>query len=446
MALTADTPGSAATSLDERREERRARLGRGLIGAIERHACRHKPVGRKPEVDVLKVHERAREEHRRGGQHEGRASPPRRPASPGPGCLLGCPRRCAWTAARRRRRRDPGASRAPRSPTTAASVATATANASTGRRQRDDRVRRQAVGWQRARKQQRPARRAGEPATGAEDPHQQAFDERTTQQPCIGGAQRGSNRQLRLPARHPSDDEHREVDRGDQQQPGRQAEHREQQRADRPDRLLLRGASRLVVSPVLVSGQSRASRVVDRGQLRARLVERDAVARAARRRAAIGRPDRWRDRPATAGTHASALVCQNGANRNAGGMTPIDAIRLAVDDNRAPDHGQRRRRSGGPTAGGRARRRGHRRSRRLRRWCGRAAAARRARRTACPMTCSAGTRSVRPSAVRLAPHDCAAAMPLNDRVVAADVVEVGRRHGALTERPCRIVTRRSGCR
>ena len=70
MALTEDTPGSAATLDVSEREERGARLGRGLVGAVERHACRHQPVGDEPEVDVLQVHERAGEEHRRDGEHE----------------------------------------------------------------------------------------------------------------------------------------------------------------------------------------------------------------------------------------------------------------------------------------------------------------------------------------------------------------------------------------
>ena len=92
-----------------------------------------------------------------------------------------------------------------------------------------------------------------------------------------------------------------------------------------------------VVSPVLVSGQSRARRCVDRSQLRARLVERDAVAQSGehpkRSAAPIGGAIGQRQRDPRLG---SCLPERREPERRR--HDADHAIRLAVDDDRAPDH------------------------------------------------------------------------------------------------------------
>ncbi len=200
----------------------------------------------------------------------------------------------------------------------------------------------------------------------------------------------------------------------------------------------------LVVRPVLVSGQSRARRsLTPASSARAWATDTSSRSRANTR---SDRPPRSVARSASdKGTQASAFVCQNGAKRNAGGMTPTTRYvsPLMTTGRPTTDASPPKRRTHSRWASTTTRASAVTSASAMARPSSGAAPS---TSNSVPETCSAGTRSVRPSAVRLAPQDCAAPIELNDRVARRMSAKSAGDTGPLTDRPCRIATRRSGCR
>ena len=257
-------------------EEGHACFGGRLAGAVERDADGDEAIGYQAKIDVLQVNHGARKEDRRGGERKCQGD-------------LGSDQHRAGTATRGatrdragwlQRARGGGPTHAP-----------AGSKRRRDRRERCDthrkrqyrgrdgnrRVRRQAVRGQRARKQRGPggSARHATAGTGSCDDH--PLHQRPSQEPCVGGAERRADCELRLPAGHSRDDQHRQVDRRDQQQPAGQTEDGQQQRADGPDGLLVE-EHRACCEPCVGVGPVAREPRIDAVQFRARLVDGHVIA------------------------------------------------------------------------------------------------------------------------------------------------------------------------
>ena len=201
-----------------------------------------------------------------------------------------------------------------------------------------------------------------------------------------------------------------------------------------PDTTLSRSGRTVMPRPVFDPGYARSSSAAMRGHLGLSLSHADAVLQSPEQSKRSAGPIVAVAPASDSGTHISARVCQNGAKRNPGGMTPTTTygspIELdgAADDCRIatePALPQPVAQHDDPLAAGLVVAR--------RRTCGRASGGTPRRSKRSRRTCSPLTRSGRSPPPSVAPHACAALSRSNERAVPTIVDEVGRR-----DRPARF--------